>query len=344
MMEMPAGLDGKTVSPALIDVFVRRAERYGIDAPRFMQMVGLAEPDRHARLPGDKYLRLLDVANRLPFSLDDLPRSLEDIYPAYPELTAYLCHSPSAREGVVRYLRHRCLIGELDEIEVVHLPASLRLCYRNEAGMARRCSCALANFALVLCTLRHLLGTSMLAVRIELQGELAIDAARLSAALGARVRYGAKENRLFCRSQALDAPVAGYQPLLASHLARPVERLCAALRHRGRWAARIERMLQVLLSSGHGAGEQQIMLSLCGRMGISRWTLQRRLRAEQTSFSTLWHRARLVEADRLLAETGWPIALIASRLGFASASAFSRFFLAGRAMSPSRFRHSARQR
>jgi AraC-like DNA-binding protein len=335
------GVERKTVSPALIDAFVARARHYGLDEVQFLAQAGISESDRQGRLPGDKYLRVLAVVNRLPLQADDLPYSLAQFYPAFPELTAYLCHSPTARAGVMRYVENRCLIGELDQVEVESGTDCLTLAYFNEPGPARRSSCALANFALVLCVLRHLLGAAPLSVRISLQGTLPTRAAALAAALQAEVVFGAQQNRLDCRSPALDDPVPGHQALLSHHLSLPVQRLRNALERRSRWTSRLERMMRALLMSGHSAGQDQVMLALCGRMGVSRWTLQRRLKQEQASFVELWRRARLEEARRLLAETGWPLDVVSSRLGFGSSSAFSRFFRAQCGMAPSQYRKSA---
>ncbi|WP_079996897.1 helix-turn-helix domain-containing protein [Burkholderia pseudomallei] len=67
-----------------------------------------------------------------------------------------------------------------------------------------------------------------------------------------------------------------------------------------------------------------------GRFAISRWTLRRRLHHEALTFHALLTRARIGEAERRRRHTRLPIGAIGARVGFGSASAFSRFFTRAR--------------
>ncbi|WP_394853663.1 helix-turn-helix domain-containing protein [Burkholderia pseudomallei] len=65
------------------------------------------------------------------------------------------------------------------------------------------------------------------------------------------------------------------------------------------------------------------------RFAISRGTLRRRLHHEALTFHALLTRARIGEAERRR-HTRLPIGAIGARVGFGSASAFSRFFTRAR--------------
>ncbi|MEB5486668.1 helix-turn-helix domain-containing protein [Burkholderia pseudomallei] len=66
------------------------------------------------------------------------------------------------------------------------------------------------------------------------------------------------------------------------------------------------------------------------RFAISRGTLRRRLHHEALTFHALLTRARIGEAERRRRHTRLPIGAIGARVGFGSASAFSRFFTRAR--------------
>ena len=61
-LPMPAGICYKTVSSALIRLFLRQAQHYGLDEQAFCALTGITHADLHAhdgRLSGDKHLRML---------------------------------------------------------------------------------------------------------------------------------------------------------------------------------------------------------------------------------------------------------------------------------------------
>jgi AraC-like DNA-binding protein len=76
------------------------------------------------------------------------------------------------------------------------------------------------------------------------------------------------------------------------------------------------------------------------RLGTTSRTLQRKLRAERTSFGALVDEARRDLAVHLVSH-GEPVAAVASRVGFEDASAFARAFRRWTAMSPTELRASA---
>ncbi len=75
-------------------------------------------------------------------------------------------------------------------------------------------------------------------------------------------------------------------------------------------------------------------------MNVSRWTLNRKLQGEGSSFSILLRKARVSEACRLLEEGEHPLQNISDRVGFSSQSAFNRFFKANTRMTPLAYRNA----
>ncbi len=83
-------------------------------------------------------------------------------------------------------------------------------------------------------------------------------------------------------------------------------------------------------------------LALAARaLGVSERTLQRRLRAEDTSFAAELLAARLAEAQRQMRDTTEPLSTIAFTTGFSSQQHFSRAFKAAFGTTPSAWRAGA---
>lgn len=75
--------------------------------------------------------------------------------------------------------------------------------------------------------------------------------------------------------------------------------------------------------------------------GVTPRTLQRRLKAQGTTFQAMLTRVRMEEAQRMLAESRLSVTDIAGQLGFSETSAFTRAFRSFTRQSPSAFRRAA---
>jgi AraC-like DNA-binding protein len=329
---MPCGIRYKTVSASLLHAFMRQIVSSGMSEADFLLQTGITAADLNAsdgRLSGDKHLRILSLYESLPVQLDRLPSSLDTFYQQFPELSALWANAYSARQGVASYVENRCLLGEVDFVRVHSQPDQLQLDYINEAGLGRTSASALGNFAIVTTILRHLLDGAAADIRLDLQGELAVDVALLEVRLGARVRFGQPANQLRCHSGALDTPFRLHNPL--------AERLRLGQRRSfmHQVAALLESHLRTL--AGNGSSDDALA-AVCSHFGISRWTLLRRLKEEDCTFSALWTRIRAAEARRLVLESAEALGEISDRLGFGSQSSLSRFFRSQWGMSPQDFR------
>ena len=80
--------------------------------------------------------------------------------------------------------------------------------------------------------------------------------------------------------------------------------------------------------------------ALADELHLTARTVQRRLTAEDTSFSALLHETRRERACDLLRRPSLPIEEIAYRLGFRDPDAFSRAFGSWLGMTPSEYRRA----
>jgi len=100
---------------------------------------------------------------------------------------------------------------------------------------------------------------------------------------------------------------------------------------------RVEERIESLLPKGEARAD-----AVAASLGLSRQTLYRRLKAEQTTFERLVERVRRRLALRFIRDQGLSVKEAAWRLGFAEPAAFSRAFKRWTGKSPSEARRSRR--
>ena len=134
-----------------------------------------------------------------------------------------------------------------------------------------------------------------------------------------RVEFGSEFDGILIHGSALDRPNPRSEPALALH----ARTLVGAMIDPGErtMAEEVEQAILVLMPGGRATIE-----TLADTLGINVRTLQRRLVAEGTTFSTLLDRVRVREVTRHFAHRRHRLTDIAHMLGYASLGAFSRWY------------------
>ncbi len=180
------------------------------------------------------------------------------------------------------------------------------------------------------------------AVRVReagLAGAAFAPSAQLREVLQAESRFGQPGNRMVLASNALDRPFERYNEVLADILLHGANETRDRIRTRQSFAHAVAALLRGWLHETRDEPDGgELQRRVCARYGISRWTLRRRLEAEQTRFQDVLMRARMDEARQLLRHTRLPIREIGERVGYASISAFTRSFTRACGSAPSHYR------
>jgi AraC-like DNA-binding protein len=108
---------------------------------------------------------------------------------------------------------------------------------------------------------------------------------------------------------------------------------------RGELLQQVYRALRVLLLHGQSSGDDVAQM-----LAMHRRTLNRRLKAQGTTFQLVLDRVRFEVAQQLLADTQVAIDDVAATLGYASVSPFMRSFRRWSGTTPGQWRHTAQGR
>lgn len=149
------------------------------------------------------------------------------------------------------------------------------------------------------------------------------------------VRFGSDWNALALESGAMAQPIA-LQPAYAGDIiAARADSLLEQMRGAKTTAGAVQHALQSLFGEGKPSAAM-----IARKLGLSRTTLYRRLKAEGTSFDDILRSTRIERSRELLADGQLSVEEIGQRLGFADGPSFSKAFKRWTGSSPG----SARER
>lgn len=152
---------------------------------------------------------------------------------------------------------------------------------------------------------------------------------------GAPIEFGHSFDGIVCKARDLDAPIATSDPAMVRHVRSYLDMLLD--KSDVVMADRVRELVIILLPQRRCTAQQVAV-----RLGINRRTLDRRLAESGTTFLSIVTRAREELALRYLAEGSRTMSEISALLGFASVSAFSRWFKNHHRQPPKRFRGTRR--
>ena len=147
----------------------------------------------------------------------------------------------------------------------------------------------------------------------------------------APLRFDAEESAIVFPTRWLDHQLPSADPLLQDHLEREAEALHA--HQHADLIGDLRRLLRQCLSS-----RQCTATGIARQLGIHERTLNRQLLAEGTSFRQELGRVRHNVSQQLLTGTNATLAEIATALGYADASTFSRAFRRWSGVAPAQWR------
>lgn len=319
--------------------YVRLAASMGLDPYRMLAAAGI-EPglleDPEQRLAAAAVAGLLeDSAARSGCEAFGLRLAGERSFASLGPLSLLLRHEGRLRGVVAALIDYRRLMCDVQELTLREQggEAELRVEVALE-GAGRQ------SVELVMGLARRFIGEAMFG---GWQPEAAHfrHAAPEDASVHRRVfrsplRFGAEINGFSFPSATLDRVNAFADPGFLRHARDHVDRLCRdlpdlAISEQVRAAVRAE------LPGGAAS-----LPRVAARLRFHPRTLQRRLAADGTPFAAIVEEVRDAVARELLAATDLPVAEVAARAGYASATSFSRWFAARAGLPPGEWRAKGR--
>ncbi|APA68232.1 helix-turn-helix transcriptional regulator [Janthinobacterium sp. 1_2014MBL_MicDiv] len=336
--------DTRTVSNRIAQQYARAMQADGHDPADFFRQTGitpaqLSEPG--GRINADRHRRMTAYAQQLPAHRGILDLDVTHWFAHFSGVAHVCFNRPTLRNALHEMLHLRGLIGEFDFMLMSESGTRIEIEYLSEFCPVGGAMQALANFRMLSLVTRAYDTGAPTAFQASFQGKAPWFAPAVSECFGAAATYGQGRNTLTFDAPGMDRPFAQFNAMLAPHALRHAQAQLQKLHGAQLFSARVEQAIIDLLGR-QGAGDADgasLLPALCDGLAMNRWTLQRQLQQEQTSFRALELRAKSRESRRLLRETSMSVAEIGDRLGFSSQSAFTRFFKTQFELPPARYRN-----
>ncbi|WP_077033210.1 AraC family transcriptional regulator [Pelomonas sp. KK5] len=323
----PAAYVTRTVAQTYLLV----AEQHGMGEAEFLARSGSCRADLegwNGRVTGAaqrRTLRLFDALGIVPLPQAD--GGFDDLHTFYPALMTLLASSRTLREALRNYVHYLPqVMGNFDRLSMKedHERVLLTLEQTDSAGLSS--APAFGVLMLAQNIVRHYDASASTLIRMEVRGRLPGAGAALKSAADCHVLDDASGNACLISGAVLDQPFEFYNPHVQRYarqqLDRQFEEFQAALSLSAQVRLQVRDRLQAPAQASH---EENLLALLCERLGMSRWTLRRRLAFEGVSFSVLLAAQRRDELCRLLAQTELSIAEIGDQLGFSTPASVARF-------------------
>ncbi len=256
-------------------------------------------------------------------------------YAAFPELMGACLNQPDGEALLQTYQQYRTVIGNCDQFLITKNDTHTRIEYIHDGPRENNFS-AVGNFMLLFDVLKQ----SVPDLRARLWLESARDArdSRIEAFFQQSCTFGETRNILELENRQLQQPAACFnQPLYQGQMAALQQR-CVQIGQPLSFSALVSELIEQSIGQQPLDGERHILPQVCASLGMSRWTLNERLRPASTTFTELLKNVRIRLACQWLVESDKSIQQISDLICFSSQAVFSRFFSAHLGMSPLGYR------
>jgi len=187
---------------------------------------------------------------------------------------------------------------------------------------------------------RHCHGSRWTPAEIRFEHPAPLEPGEHEALFGAPVFFSQPSNSILFRPRDLDCAMPDPDPYLLSLIEVMMRTRARRMPVCDDLIGQVRHLIELQFAEG---GPQ--LAAVARALGMTTWTLQRRLRAHQVTFNDLVRAVRRDLALRYVAEPHIPLTDVALMLGYSELSALSRAFRSWTGMAPARYRreHAAQR-
>ncbi|HLR06433.1 MAG TPA: AraC family transcriptional regulator [Pyrinomonadaceae bacterium] len=327
-----------TVQARSVEKIINFAATYGVRAESLYKAVNLdpsriSNPDQ--QIPFVQLVSLYEQAAALTGD-DAFGLHLgENIDPKVFDVLGYAAmNSPTLGEAIDRVARYHSIWTDGAAIDLETTKTTSKITYRYLDHSLGKCrQDAELTFAAFAALGRLVTNREWRAIEVKFQHDAPRDTSEHVRIFGALVSFGKQINELVFDSATLELPIVKADPGLCAVLDRHAEELLARYPRQDVMIDRVRTILKNELNGGDPSLER-----VAEQLGMSRRTLQRKLRDHDCSHHELLDQMRRDLAMRYLQEPEMAICEVAYLLGFSESSALHRAFKRWTGMTPSAFR------
>lgn len=311
-------------------------EKCGISIYELNQPEGRITENNHYKLINEVY-KHKDLIDDAMFSSCDKSDILALAHLAFPELIGYNLNQETILAAISSFVENRFVIGDCDSIAMIRNDHSIKITYINEGPKSIEDMSAVGNFMMLYKIARQYTKTGR--VNIGFTGLHSQDGHYLNNYFESKCQFNSNENFIIFENDSIETNKFNYNKPLNILQKDLLLKKKESIYHKATFSSTISDVIEKTLARvGANGTDVSILENVCSAMNMSRWTLNERLKSENTSFSDLLKALKVKMSCHLLSQTNKSIQEISELACFSSISAFSRFFNSNLNMSPLSYR------
>ncbi len=266
--------------------------------------------------------------------------SIEGLYDLFPELFSLCLNETSVIEAIKSFLNYRFIMGDSDYCTMIRQGNKLIIEYSN-TDSAAPINSSIGHFYLINQMLDKYLDDFTCSFHFD--NSIPLDRLLNNEVFSTKCLYAQEKNQMIITSSTLDKENKLFNKFLYNLQKIKLESRRKELYSVNKFSSRIKTIIENLLKEKYLGNDLSLLDEACGILGISRWTLNKKLNKEKTSFSELSRNIKIEKACSLLINTDRTINEISESCGFSSQSSFAKFMNKNHNMSPIKYRKTFSQ-
>lgn len=331
----------KSVSNLIMRGIFNELTNHGVNTKFIFENCDISEYEmnrENGRIPEHKHYRFMlqaldffDLTERL-HSTDFISHSFQN----HPEFIGACLNECSAQDALSSYLRYRVVIGNCDEIIKSENIDKTKFEYINLGPQKLGSSQAIFNFIVMFHIAKNY--SQNLNICVGFTEKQKQKSNLLNELFNTKCLWNQDSNYIIFNNHELEASAVGFNKNLSILQKNRLNDVCFKLENDVNYSSLIKEMIIHSIHLNRFEDDNSILHNICENLSISRWTLNRKLQNDNTSFLVLLKEAKIHLACDLLIKSNHTMQEISESIGFSSQSVFSRFFKSNLAVSPLAFR------
>nr|WP_321242029.1 helix-turn-helix transcriptional regulator [uncultured Tolumonas sp.] len=335
----------KSVSNVIMRNVLQRLKGDGINTKSIIEYCGVTDYEierDNGRITEQKHYRFMLKTKEYiqPVNEFIFDNFMAFSFHNHPDFIGICLNESSAKEALDSYIRYRIMIGNCDDLVKSTGTEKSRFDYINLGPKELGASQAIFNFIMLYSIVKNY--SDSFSINIGFVGKPPQRKHLLDVFFNTQCLWEQNSNHITFNNHELEKPQQGYNHNLNSMQKVRLNELCRKLESEDDYSSLIKEMIIHSIHLGRFDGDDSILEDICNSLSISRWTLNRKLQNENTSFITLLKETKIKMACELLIESKYTMQEISESIGFSSQSVFSRFFKTNLSISPLAFRDEHR--
>ncbi len=329
-----------TVSNTLINYKLDLLSGLGIDIKPLIEKCNINSYNlnvQDGRVHYKQHVNLiLATAEYSPYFRSEIS-SINKLYELFPDLFGLCLNEKTVFDAIHNFLKYRFIMGDCDTVVLKSTKDQLLIEYENDNHHVNSAS---GHFLFLNELVQNYLEDFDL--EVSFNNKPNINQSTINDKLKCICSYNTTKNSMLITSSKIHTQSNFFNKTLNNLQLNNLEQK-RLKPNKETFKNNVESYINHLINSIYHDDDNSILEKTCAHFRLSRWTLNKKLNIENTSFSEILKNARINKACSLLKSTYKSIGEISDLCHFSSQASFNKFFKQNKNISPLQYRNGCQE-